>query len=932
TEEEIKKRNGQIAEQYGVVKGLSKEEGEAQLRQDFKSQFSGPEQDLALALHDNDPVAADIARIEVERSSTFYASDDTLKGILKSQGERARREGDRDRAAAELKLHERIAIAELRGFPLSEEEIKSARDRINADVEKKVKENAAKYMSALEKGYDEKHGKYGKGSLQIVIALNMSGDERDMARDLIKGGGLLKPEQELDYAIRDDDPDAIKGMFAGKKESEVKDLIAAWEKAHSPRKFAAYVESEFDGRDLFDIKQRLKGEPQTPQEQLDRAKEELEFEQSAYGAADYFSKDERKYMEGRLEALRANVERVNKLKAEGKENTPEYERAFRGYKKQTSRFELSVKDHRQKIDSVTDTAATIAAVIATVVAIVVISVLTAGAGTAVLAAVMAGMSSASVAAGSAVAATLATFAVKQGFKGKAYSKKELTTDLTVGAVEAVASALTAGLGGKLLSAGRLAKLSQSGKMLPRLFANAMAEGAEGFASSLPGALTGALTNKQNWKGDPFANIMGSTLAGVGMGTILSGGMGMLGGISKPAAKGAGKAVGEAADAAEALAEQARKHPPLETPDVLARRGTPAERLAGWKSFKEANPGKPYDDFIAQLDAGVVTHKADEEAVRQARRELREELFTDIPPAQREQFKDVVVDVLSDAEFDRLTRSAKGQAVVLIENGKPRVLLRESADPKALREEGIHLLQSVDPKTSHLFQRLDEGVVSKWDELPLGEQLSLYRTKLDLEIDGQQRLIRNLDDALLAAGDDAATRKQLLNQIEEAKETLDNLSHRLDEVAEITPQKQLAISKGKAPRPEYLDQPARLFAKKGRLTVKRELVASLKAMGIDTKEAKRVLERLRVASLKRGQKGPFDAVADKLAQLAKSKSPNAKAYAETYIDELGKTFDNWVGEPKGVLGIIEASTKMKNPAGFLGAATRVAGAGLDATER
>src|SRR5262249_22114532 len=297
-------------------------------------------------------------------------------------------------------------------------------------------------------------------------------------------------------------------------------------------------------------------------------------------------------------------------------------------------------------------------------------------------------------------------------------------------------------GGKLLAAGRLTKLSQSSKMLPRLFANAMSEGAEGFASALPSALTSAMLDDKNWKGDPFSNIMGSAMVGVGMGTVLSGGSGMLGGISKPAAK----AAGEAGEAGELLTEQAAKHPPIETPEALARRGSPTERLAGWESFQKANPGKSYDDFIAELDAGVLTHKADDEAVKQMERRLRDELFTAIPPGQRDQFKGVVVEVVSDAEFERLTRSVKGQAVVLVEEGKPRVLLRESADTKALREEGIHLLQSADPEKAHLFKQLDESVLSKWDDLPLDQQFGLYGKKLDLEIDGQKRLIKNLEEA------------------------------------------------------------------------------------------------------------------------------------------------------------------------------------------
>ena len=67
-------------------------------------------------------------------------------------------------------------------------------------------------------------------------------------------------------------------------------------------------------------------------------------------------------------------------------------------------------------------------------------------------------------------------------------------------------------------------------------------------------------------------------------------------------------------------------------------------------------------------------------------------------------------------------------------------------------------------------------------------------------------------------------------------------------------------------------------------------------------------------------------------FTKSKSAHAVSNATAYIDQIGKTVDNWVGQPKSVLAVVEASTKMKNPTEFLGAAAKVAGAGKDATDR
>jgi len=919
-EAEVKRRNGQIESKYNQKYAV--EEGGMTLREAFKDELSGPELDLAVALQDNDLLAADMARLEIEKQSLVYASDEAMNNVLKAQGERARKEVERDE---KLDMQNRAEIDALRGFPWDEKRWKSERDALDERIEQKTAEKAHANMSALEQGYDAKYSKFGSGGFRYMIAMNMSGSDKKMAWDLIEQGGILRPEQEIDYAIEGagTDEDAVKKVLAGKSPAQIQKIREAWEKKHPGKNFNDEVLSEFSGRERFDIEIMLDGEPQTPQEKLAQARKKLNYEKSGYLMAGAFSEEERAQMEDEAAALERDVKRLETLK----EGTEEYERANERYQLQASYFEQSVENHRAAVDSVTDTFATIAGIVATiavVVAAVAITVLTGGAAApGILAALGTVMTSAGTAAAMAGAAALATIGTKYLMKGSAYGVEEMGIDLAVGAADALASFATAGLGGKLLKMGKLAALSKSGKMLPRLFANAMAEGAEGFASSLPSALTGSMLDDRNWKGDPFSNIMGSAMVGVGMGTVLSGGMGMLGGISKPASK----AAGEVGEGAELLAEQAAKNPPqIETPEMLARRGTPTERVAGFESFQKANPGKSYDDFIAELDAGVLTHKADDEAVQQMNKRMRDELFTDIPPGQRDQFKDVALDVVSDAEFERLTRSASGQAVVVIENGKPRVLMRESADPKVLREEGIHLLQSADPEKAHLFRQLDESVLSKWDTLPLDEQINLYGKKLDLEIDGQQRLINNLEEALAAAGDDAAARKQILEQLEQAQETLDNLTRRLDEVGDLTPQKRLDIAAGKEAKPDFLEQPARLFAKKDRLTIKRELVAALKAKNLNTDKANAVLGKLHSAS-KKGKAGEaaFDALVAKVKKMPKNE-------ADAFINQLDGVMKKLDHADAAMLEIVAASAAHAKPQEFLHTVGRIVSKGSDSAER
>src|SRR6185436_11233917 len=136
----------------------------------------------------------------------------------------------------------------------------------------------------LEKGYDEKYSKIGKGGLRFMIAMNMSGSDKRMAYDRLNQGGILRPEQEIDYAIEGagTDEDAVKKVFAGKSPAQIQKIREAWEKKHPGESFDERVLSEFSGRERFDMKIALAGEPQTPQEKLAQAKKKLSYEQNAY--------------------------------------------------------------------------------------------------------------------------------------------------------------------------------------------------------------------------------------------------------------------------------------------------------------------------------------------------------------------------------------------------------------------------------------------------------------------------------------------------------------------------------------------------------------------------------------------------------------------------------------------------------------------------
>ncbi|MCE3254008.1 MAG: hypothetical protein K0Q67_3028, partial [Cellvibrio sp.] len=192
-------------------------------------------------------------------------------------------------------------------------------------------------------------------------------------------------------------------------------------------------------------------------------------------------------------------------------------------------------------------------------------------------------------------------------------------------------------------------------------------------------------------------------------------------------------------------------------------------------------------------------------------ELRKHLLSGIPQEQRALIQNTPIMVLSDVEFAALTRSTKGQAVTMIIDGKPVIVMREGADPGALREEGIHALQAHDPQWAKHIGSLDEQHLANWDELPLDQQIVLYRNKVALELDAQQRMIASIE-ADIGNAKSPQEKAALQRQLEQTQLAHTNLSRRMSEVGSIDAMDVANIKAGFSERPQWLDQPARLFQK------------------------------------------------------------------------------------------------------------------------
>ncbi|MDJ0653704.1 MAG: hypothetical protein QNJ40_06110 [Xanthomonadales bacterium] len=917
-EAEIKRRNakieGEYEKKYGDGDPNIKPGEKSALRQAFESDLSGAELDLANALADNNIAKADAARLEIERRS-FITDDDAVNKVLESQAKRARKDVERDK---NLDLNFRAEVDALMDKPWGPERWKKERANARKEIEKEARERGKLYMSNLENAYDSKYSKFGKGGLQVLIAFNMSGNDRQKAYDLLNQGGFLNPEQEIFYAVNGPgtDVDKLKKVLEGKSPEEIEKIRKAWKKRYpNEPDLDSRIKEEVSGRDAKDMDWALEGEPQTLEGKLKRARERMEYEETAYWLGSSFSKDEAADMRAQYEDLKAEKARLDKLEAtkpkqKKGETDEDYAKRLResGYLEeydywkdsfdlQQGYFDRAVEDHRAAVDELADTASSIAAIVATVIVIVVAAVLTGGtAGAAIVAA----LASAKVAAAAAAAAAVATVATKAALKGSAYSHAEIATDAIVGVVDAAASYLTAGVGGALLKTARgapasrlaalaaksktsakLAKMAASNKTSTRIFGNALAEGIEGVAASVPAALAGNVLNEKNWaKGNPLGNILTGTLIETGIGVGLSGGLGGLGGLGKHADD-----IGDALPSnRKALTDEVAG-----SGDLLGKRGTPAERLATWNDWQLTNPGKTYDEFLAEFDAGILAKQADEAAVKAMQREMRGELLSAIPPAQRGEFAKVPIEVMSDADFYRFTKSKSAKAVVIFEDGKPRVILREGADAKSLREEGIHLLQSKDPKFARKFKELDETRLANWDNLDIDEQFRLYRNKLDIEIDAQRRLLKNLDEEL-AGVNDPAMRRKLLDQREAAERNLRNLSDRLDEVDGLTPTQRMKMATGDLEPPKYLDQKPRLFQKDADVDADPRVVAVAEQLESLKKAKKELLdtfnEKAESSPVWKAIKADFEAVWKKYYKKASSYKGDLRTYLKAGKDPSG----------------------------------------------
>lgn len=812
---EIAKRSAKMAEEYqGVTKrGLLDD-----LHKSFTPDTSGmwdPSQranveqywagrrDLVMGMATGDLTRADAGKIQIERTG-FYAKDETINKVLALQYSRAY-----DNARRDLMVDFR---AKNNGRGPNAEELRA----LEAQAEAAAKTEGKASMGRLG-SYFETHYTGGTQTFRETIEDLTQGVDEEKGLALVDQGGFLHDWQVLEYATKGagtDEAEFERVLKKQKTKADQERLQTLWQqKTGTTRTIAELIDDETSGRlrnDLL-LDNEYGGEPTDPKVMVAKATAQLDFERRSGGEQTYtdslgqrrtVKNHEYLVLERRLAELKDLAAQKDQVK-DLPESDPRRQWVDGQFDQGVQGFASGVETHRFLVDQRTELAAQIVSMAVTIAVAVLITVATGGVGSVAGAALIAGVSS--------LFGAAAGIATKMSMKGAAYGADELGVDIALGVVDVVVSAATAGFGGKLIKgATAAAKVAGTGgrgvvvalgrmaegTALKRAAAHAIAEGAEGFLQSLPTAVLGTALNEKTWtEGNPLFNMLAGVGMGVGMGTFASGTIGGLTnlrgakGVSAPAPGDIPAIRGRLVDLVPGTAEHAH----LEA------------------KYFEVNPGRTRADFQRDLD-GLVMLQAKHNPEVRARLEsrLRDNVTDLLPPGQKSLVADNPIEMWDAKRFEEFTGSRTGQAVVIVKDGRPTVIVKQGADPHEIAQEGFHLLQAVDPRTRARVARLDESVMSRWSSLDVREKLALYKEKLDLELDAQRSMVGALEERVAAGRhlDDP----ELVERLARARETLGNLQRRSRDLARIGPLERQLMAWGVLQPAPWLDQPARLFAK------------------------------------------------------------------------------------------------------------------------
>jgi hypothetical protein len=820
------------------------------------AQYSyGTTLDLRTALLDVNRAGERATRLQ-RTTEGLYTTDSELNTELERTYKEALAEVQRNtarRAQVETRAAELMAKDGVPGpgRAASPRELAAYRTEAEQEVARGL---ATTWMGEVGTAFAAKYGhRWGGGpdALRTMIASQTQfGGEREALDRLANGGGLTDA-QKVKHGVsgRGMEAKLVLEGIGGRTRKQL-DRIGAEYKAdpyNEGEDMVTRLTSESGGwtdttgathmeREGFDIREALRGVATTPDEEFQAAQRRFEYERDVYfgGAGGRPSE-----VSAEFASLQRQMDGVTRAHEE-------YKAALaRGDSVAVKRLEVSIsvardsvgvsaEAYRKAVDEhVEGVAQKVAIGVAlAVVAVVAVatSILTGGAAAPAWVAV-------ATAVGASVLGTAASIAVKNHMLGAAYSSSQLQTDLIVGAVDAIIAGLTAGLGDKLLKLPKVAGGTKAMRILASraaaaqkasrpLLARAAAFTAEQVAQAVPTAVTGSLLNRDTWRGDPLRNLSTSAglaaITGIGAAGALHAGMSgagkLLGGVGEAiriARGGTGSSIeADAVTLGSSRRALAADHPP----EGPLSRGSWLERWAAKREYLRAHPDATEFDFDLALATGRARADVDAAVVRRLHADLIGNLVSGLSREEAELVRHARVQVVPDAEFVRRTGSgSSGHAATVNVKGEPVVLIREGAPLSALREEGLHVAQFLDPKNVERLTLLEEGRLANWSSLSLTDRITAWRAKIDLEVDAQRRLIPQLEAELGRPDLHPERARDLMARLEDAEDALEVLSGRGRTLAALDPAELARMQRGDLSPPpglEFLDDPARLFAKKG----------------------------------------------------------------------------------------------------------------------
>jgi len=193
-----------------------------------------------------------------------------------------------------------------------------------------------------------------------------------------------------------------------------------------------------------------------------------------------------------------------------------------------------------------------------------------------------------------------------------------------------------------------------------------------------------------------------------------------------------------------------------------------------------------------------------------RRGLDEAVAELVPSAERAALPPYEVRVLPPEAFEGMFRNRRAMALTLVEGDRAVVYVRADADVRTyMLQEAAHVQQLGDPALAAQMRLLGERNMLAWAGKSPVEQMQLLTVQRRLEVDAQQRIIDALTPELPYAADATA----MSDELAAAHARLRELQVHEQQAATITSDQLAEMEAGRAARPDWMNEEARLYGLK-----------------------------------------------------------------------------------------------------------------------